>query len=122
MEKIKQLIKQRKWANGRLIKYNSRVFKVIRELEQVTFCDGALPKKVKELIAVGISVVNNCESCMQWHIAEAVKDGATEKEILEAVEVAFEMGISPAVVNGRFALEVMEDLFKGVPESGKVRQ
>jgi len=119
MEKIEQLIMQRKWANGKLIQYNSKVFKIIQELEQATFCDGALPKKIKELIAVGISVVTNCESCMQWHISEAVKDGATEKEILEAVEVAFEMGIGPATVNGRFALEIMEELFKNQPESGK---
>ena len=111
MEKIEQLIRQRKWANGKLIRYNPQVFKAINELEKATFRDGALPKKVKELIAVGISVVNNCESCMQWHIGEAVKDGATEHEILEAVEVAFEMGIGPAVVNGRFALEVMDELF-----------
>jgi len=116
MEKIGQLIRQRKWANGKLIKYNSKVFKSIQALEEATFRDGALPKKVKELIAVGISVVNNCESCMQWHIGEAVKDGATEKEVLEAVEVAFEMGISPAVVNGRFALEVMEENFKNAPK------
>jgi AhpD family alkylhydroperoxidase len=119
MEKIEQLIKQRKWANGKLIRYNSQVFKAINELEKVTFCDGALPKKVKELIAIGISVVNNCESCMQWHISEAVKDGATEREILEAVEVAFEMGIGPAVVNGRFALEVMEEFFQRRPGEGR---
>ena len=112
MKKIEQIIRQRKWANGKLIKYNSKVFKAIQGLEEATFRDGALPKKTKELIAIGISVVNNCESCMQWHIGEAVKDGATEKEILEAVEVAFEMGIAPAVVNGRFALEVMSELFK----------
>jgi AhpD family alkylhydroperoxidase len=115
MEKIEQLIKQRKWANGKLIKYNSKVFKAIQGLEEATFKDGALPKKVKELIAIGISVVTNCESCMQWHIGEAVKDGATDREILEAVEVAFEMGIGPAVVNGRFALEVMDELFKAAP-------
>lgn len=111
MDKIDQLIRQRKWANGRLIKYNSKVFKILQELEQATFCDGALPKKVKELIAVGISVVTNCESCMQWHIQEAVNAGADEREILEAIEVAFEMGIGPATVNGRFALEVMDSIF-----------
>jgi len=111
VDKIDQLIRQRKWANGRLIKYNSRVFKIFQELEQATFCDGALPKKLKELIAVGISVVTNCESCMQWHIQEAVNAGADEREILEAIEVAFEMGIGPATVNGRFALEVMDSIF-----------
>lgn len=119
MEKIDRLIRQRKWASGQLLKYNSKVFKVIQELEQATFRDGALAKKTKELIAIGISVVNNCESCMQWHIGEAVKDGATEREVLEAVEVAFEMGIGPAVVNGRFALEVMDELFRNAQKESQ---
>jgi len=112
MDKIDEIIRQRKWANGKLLKYNSRPFRLIQELEQATFADGALPKKTKELIAVGISIVANCESCMQWHMTEAVRAGATEREVLEAIEVAFEMGIGPATVNGRFALEVMESLFK----------
>ncbi|RJR27601.1 MAG: carboxymuconolactone decarboxylase family protein [Candidatus Latescibacterota bacterium] len=111
MGRIEELVRQRKWANGKMLQYNSKVFKKFQELEQATFCDGELPKKYKELIAVGISVVTNCESCMQWHISEAAKDGATEKEIVEAIEVAFEMGIGPATVNGRFALEVLEGLF-----------
>lgn len=110
-ERINKINKKRKWANGKLIKSNSKVFKIIQELEKATFADGALTKKQKELIAVGISVITNCESCMQWHISEAVNEGASEQEILEAIEVAFEMGIGPATVNGRFALEVMESLF-----------
>ncbi|MGE5783523.1 MAG: carboxymuconolactone decarboxylase family protein [Myxococcales bacterium] len=40
-------------------------------MEQATFADGALSKKSKELIAVGIAVATNCESCMQWHIEQA---------------------------------------------------
>ncbi len=112
MERIDQLVRQRKWANGRLMKYDSKVFKIIQQLEEAAFADGALPKKTKELIAVGISVITNCESCMQWHIDQAAKSGATEREILEAVEVAFEMGIGPATVNGRFALEVMDAVFR----------
>jgi len=107
-ERIEDINKKRKWANGKLVSYNSKVFKILQDLEKATFSDGALTKKQKELIAVGISVITNCESCMQWHITEAMKDGASEKEVLEAIEVAFEMGIGPATVNGRFALEVME--------------
>lgn len=112
MGRIEDIIQQRKWANGKMLRYNSRVFKIFQELERATFRNGALSKKEKELIAVGISVVTNCDSCMQWHIGEAVKDGATEKEVLEAIEVAIEMGIGPATVNSRFALEVLEEVFK----------
>lgn len=111
-ERIENINKKRKWANGKLVSYNSKVFKALLELEKATFCNGALTKKEKELIAVGISVITNCESCMQWHITEAMKDGASEREVLEAIEVAFEMGIGPATVNGRFALEVMEAVEK----------
>lgn len=81
------------------------------ELETATFSDGALSKKNKELIAVGISIRINCESCMQWHIEQAAKGGATAKEVLEAVEVGMEMGGGPATVSARSALDVMEDIF-----------
>jgi AhpD family alkylhydroperoxidase len=71
-----------------------------------------LLKKAKELIAIGISVVIDCESCMQWHIEQAAKSGATMQEVLEAVEVGIEMGGGQATVSARFALEVMETVYK----------
>jgi AhpD family alkylhydroperoxidase len=80
-------------------------------MEEAAFSDGALPKKAKELIAVGISVTIDCESCMQWHIEQAAAAGATMREVLEAVEVGIEMGGGPATVSARFALEVMERVF-----------
>jgi len=80
-------------------------------MEQVTYADGALPKKTKELIAIGISVVMDCESCMQWHIDQAAACGATQQEILEAIEVGIEMGAGRVTVSARFALEVMERAF-----------
>ena len=79
-------------------------------MEQAAFADGALSKKQKELIALGISVVTNCESCMQWHIEQAAACGATFEEVFEVVEVAIEMGGGPASVAARFALEVMDSV------------
>jgi len=69
---------------------------------------GATADGHKELIAVGISVVMDCESCMQWHIEQAIKAGANQQEVLEAIEVGMEMGGGRATVSARFALEVME--------------
>ncbi len=112
MDKMTELNRKRIASHQKLMALDSKVYKAFLEMEKATFCDGALPKKIKELIAVGISVVTNCESCMQWHIGQAIKDGATEREVLEAVEVAIEMGIGPATVNARFALDVMEDACK----------
>ena len=79
-------------------------------MEEAAFVDGALSKKHKELIALGIGVITDCESCMQWHMERAVQAGATEQEIIETLEVAIEMGVVPATVHARFALEVMDTL------------
>ncbi|WP_022661867.1 carboxymuconolactone decarboxylase family protein [Paucidesulfovibrio longus] len=112
-DKLRELTRKRKAAHSRLLKLESRTYAAFLDMEQATYSDGALPKKHKELIAVGISVVIDCESCMQWHIEQAAAAGATEREVLEAVEVGMEMGGGPATVSARFALEVMREVFDG---------
>ena len=110
-EKLAAITRQRKLAHTKLLRLKSKVYAAFLEMEQATYCDGALAKKIKELIAVGISVTIDCESCMQWHIEQAAQAGATQAEVLEAVEVGIEMGGGPATVSARFALDVMEEVF-----------
>lgn len=109
-EKLQELSRKRKLAHSELLKRNSKTYKSFLDMEAATYSDGNLSKKYKELIAVGISVVLNCESCMQWHIEQAYKDGASQDELLEAIEVGIEMGGGPATVSARFALDVLKSL------------
>ena len=114
MSRLEKMTRTRKQAHQKLLARNSRVYQAFLEMEQAAFSDGALAKKHKELIAVGISVATDCESCMQWHIEQAAESGASEHEVFEAVEVGIEMAGGPGTVSARFALEVMESVF---PES-----
>lgn len=109
--KLSQITYQRKWAHGKWLKISSKVYNAAMKMEEAAFSDGALSKKHKELIALGIGVITDCESCMQWHMEQAVQAGATQQEVIEAIEVAIEMGVVPATVHARFALEVMDTLF-----------
>lgn len=120
MDELRRLSSQRKKAHKRLLDLKSGTYAAFLDMERATYRDGHLPKKAKELIAVGISVVIDCHSCMQWHIEQAAEGGATLKEILEAVEVGMEMGGGPATVSARFALTVLEDVFgrDGLLDSG----
>jgi len=111
MGKLDEISRSRKKAHTRLLAARSGVYEAFLEMEKAAFADGALAKKHKELIAVGISVATNCESCMQWHIEQAAGAGASEREVLEAVEVGIEMAGGPGTVSARFALEVMESVF-----------
>jgi len=113
MNRLEEIAQKRQEAHAKLLKMKSKVYKAFLKMEQAAYADGALSKKQKELVAVGISVVIDCESCMQWHIEQAAKSGATLEEILEAVEVSMEMGGGPATVSARFALEVLDDVFRG---------
>jgi AhpD family alkylhydroperoxidase len=105
--------RRRRDAHAELVARDSAVYAAFLEMERAAFADGQLPKKAKELIAVGISVVINCESCMQWHIEQSALAGAAEREVFEAIEVGMEMGGGPATAYARFALEVMSTVFRG---------
>jgi len=110
-DKLQKLTATRKWAHTRLVDQGSDVYRAFVDMERAAFSDGALDKREKELIAIGISVRIDCESCMQWHIEQAAVAGASYGQVLEAVEVGIEMGGGPATVSARFALEVMEAVF-----------
>jgi AhpD family alkylhydroperoxidase len=114
MDKLEEISRKRKQAHAKLLSLKSKVYEAFLHMEAAAFSDGALPKKTKELIAIGISVKIDCESCIQWHIEQAATAGATMREVLEAVEVGIEMGGGPATVSARFALDVMERVFPNV--------
>lgn len=107
-EKIEKIIADRKKAHQALLSKGSHVYKTFLEVEKKAFSSGDLHKKHKELIALGISIAINCESCMEWHVHEAIEAGASEKEIIETIEVGIEMGGGPATVSSRFALKALE--------------
>ena len=105
---IESIIRRRKSAHQELLRRGSRVYKAFLDMESAAYADGKLAAMYKELIAVGISVVIDCESCMQWHIQQALACGASEEQVLEAIEVGIEMGGGPATVSARFALQVLD--------------
>jgi AhpD family alkylhydroperoxidase len=108
LEKIDKIIKDREYANNYLISKKSKTYNSFLELEKNTFTSNKLERKYKELIAIGISIVMNCESCIEWHIHQALELGSSFDEILESIEVGIEMGGGPATVSTRFAIKVIE--------------
>jgi AhpD family alkylhydroperoxidase len=70
--------------------------------------DGALPGKVKEMMALAISIVVGCEGCIAYHVHDALKAGATRQELLEAVGVGLLMGGGPGSIYAAHALDAIE--------------
>ncbi|MDR3097511.1 MAG: carboxymuconolactone decarboxylase family protein [Paraburkholderia sp.] len=80
-----------------------------RAFSSSVFADGALPAKTKQLIAVAVAHVTQCPYCIRGHTKEALKAGATESEIMEAIWVAAEMRAGAAYAHSALALDVMKD-------------
>ncbi len=71
--------------------------------------DGALPRKTKELIMVGITCALRAQRGVRIHSERALTLGATPREVLEAMEVAAIPGGMPGLWMGVEALqEILE--------------
>ena len=79
-------------------------FKAFRDS---VFADGALPRKTKELIAVAAAHITQCPYCIRGQTAAALKNGASEQEIMKAIWVATEMRAGAAYAHSTLAIEAM---------------
>jgi AhpD family alkylhydroperoxidase len=74
------------------------------------FAAGALPAKMKQLIAVAVAHVTQCPYCIRGHTKQALRQGATPEEVMEAIWVAAEMRAGGAYAHAAIAIEVMEEV------------
>jgi AhpD family alkylhydroperoxidase len=69
-----------------------------------------LGAKVRELIALACAVTTRCDGCIAVHAEAAVKAGATEEEIAEALGVAINLNAGAAVVYSARTLDAIKQL------------
>lgn len=78
-----------------------------RAFSASVFADGALPGKTKQLIAVAVAHVTQCPYCIRGHTHSAIKAGASDEEIMEAIWVAAEMRAGAAYAHSALAIDTM---------------
>jgi alkylhydroperoxidase/carboxymuconolactone decarboxylase family protein YurZ len=71
--------------------------------------DGALPRRTKELIMVGICCALRLQRGVRLHSERALSLGASAQEVLEAMEVAAIPGGMPGLWLG---VETLQDILK----------
>ena len=77
-------------------------------VQRPLFEDGALPAKVKQLIAVAVTHVTQCPYCIQGHTKAALRAGASREELMEAVWVAAEMRAGAALAHALLTLDTVK--------------
>ncbi|MDE2572267.1 MAG: carboxymuconolactone decarboxylase family protein [bacterium] len=76
--------------------------------ETVGRSDGKIPRKYRELIALGVALTTQCPYCLDVHTANAKKAGATREELAETVFVAAALRAGAAATHGALALKLFD--------------
>jgi len=120
-DKAKELIKRMESERGfarlwrkQLAERDPTFMELYHKAATHVFRDGALPRKTKELICICADALQLYEPGVRIHVRNALELGATEEEIIEALEAAimpvihYLSALLPAIV------EEVEDYRKGV--------
>ena len=74
------------------------------QYDQAALADGVVPKKFKELIAIGVALTTQCVYCLEIHKKNALAAGATQEELAETVHVAAALRAGAAITHGTHVL------------------
>lgn len=94
---------------AKLRQSQSEVMAGFSQLAQAAIKDGALEKKTKEFVALGIAVASRCDDCIGFHVQTLVKLGATRAEVEEVLGTAVYMGGGPSLMYAAHALKAYEE-------------
>lgn len=84
-----------------------KTFEAWQNFSNSVFEEGKLSEKTKQLIAVAVAHVTQCPYCIKSHTKVAMRKGASEEEIMEAIWVAAEMRAGGAMAHSALAIEEM---------------
>ncbi len=111
MNRLDNIKQEQNDGHWNLIRFRSDAYDAYQALERTAFEDGALSTKIKELIAIGVSIQAGCEPAIQQHIERAAAQGASFEESVEAVEVGIAMGGGTAVASAHFAFHALDRVY-----------
>jgi AhpD family alkylhydroperoxidase len=98
--------------NEVILSKNNLVMKRLWNLDTNTYEDGALNKKIKEMLGLVASMVLRCDDCIKYHLGNCHDLGVNTNELYEIFAVANIVGGTIVIPHTRRAAEYWEELLK----------
>ncbi len=89
---------------------NNKILKRIYSIDTLTYEDGALDARTKEMLGLVASMVLRCDDCVKYHLIQCHELGVTEEELMEIIGVANLVGGTIVIPHTRRAIEFWDDL------------
>ncbi|HKI89159.1 MAG TPA: carboxymuconolactone decarboxylase family protein [Draconibacterium sp.] len=96
--------------NEKILSADNKVMKRLYSLDTLTYHEGALSTKVKEMLGLATSMVLRCDDCVKYHLGKCAEQGVTTEEIFEVFSVANVVGGTIVIPHIRRAVEYWEEL------------
>jgi AhpD family alkylhydroperoxidase len=103
----------REAMNEKLLATDQKIIRRLYSLDALTYQDGALPARTKEMLGLVASMVLRCDDCIKYHLEQCFKMDVTTDEILEIFAVANVVGGTIVIPHTRRALEYWLELAEG---------
>ncbi len=100
----------RQKMNDKIMDADNLVLKRLFNLDTNTYTDGALSKKVKEMIGLSASMVLRCDDCVKYHLQKCYELGVTREEVFEVFAISNIVGGTIVIPHLRRAVEFWEAL------------
>lgn len=110
-EKLNEFNSYRDKMNKRLMAAdNNKILKRIYSVDTLTYEDGALSAKTKEMLGLATSMVLRCDDCIKYHLIKCFELGLSEAELMEIAGVANLVGGTIVIPHTRRAIEFWDEL------------
>ncbi|MBE0636553.1 carboxymuconolactone decarboxylase family protein [Candidatus Bipolaricaulota bacterium] len=110
MENAAEYSRRRETLNELVLSQADLPMKRFFAVDHDMYSEGALPKKMKELMGLVASTVLRCNDCISYHLIESTKEGATHEEIVDALGIALVAGGSITIPHLRHAMAFMDTI------------
>ncbi len=97
--------------NENVLKADNLLVKRFYNLDHNTYLEGEIPAKYKELMGLTASACLRCDDCINYHVIQSYRLGASRKEQEEAINVALIVGGSIVIPHMRRAYELLSELY-----------
>jgi len=108
-DSLEEFKKYREKMNEKILASGNVQIQRFFNLDTRAYEQGALSAKTKELLGLVASVVLRCDDCITYHVIRCVKEGVTDQELYEALNVALVVGGSITIPHLRRATERLEE-------------
>ena len=110
-EIARRFLDTRTRLNANVDQADNYLVKRFYNLDHNAYLEGAISAKNKELMGLAASAVLRCDDCIDYHIIQSYRLGATRHEQEETINVALIVGGSIVVPHLRRAYELLAELY-----------